>query len=171
MKSVYPVLLILWFILGALICKTCICPDKDGLSKTEAALAAKTSMDCASLNLKDGDFELSSAENFKFALNDATQQDISDDFTIQLGKLKDYMMANSDRFMRITGYYTADETNSTEFDNLGIARARNIKEFMKTIGIDGAQLNSAGEMLESDCIDDGVIQKGISVKFGQIPTN
>lgn len=169
MRSVYPVLLILWFILGALICKTCICPEEDGLTKTETALAAKSSMDCANLNLKDGDFEFSSSENFKFALNDAIQQDISDDFTIQLGELKDYMVANTDRFMKITAYYTADETNSTEFDNLGIARARNIKEFMKTIGIDGSQLNSGGEMLESDCINDGVIQKGISIQFGQIP--
>lgn len=177
MRPLYLILLILWFIASYLLCNkyyTCS-PVGDSVSEvaTGAAAAAAGTVsgdDCMTdIEFEDNDFLVSSSENFRFTVSEETQLEPSEDFKGILMKVSEYLSENPDRFMRLTGYYMDGEENASDHDDLGIARAKSVREYLRENGFSGTQLNTNGEMIESGCVKDGVLQKGISIKFGEIP--
>jgi len=177
MRPLYLILLLLWFIASYLLCnKYFICaPAGDSVSEVAAGAAAATAGtvsgdECiADIEFEDNDFLVSSTENFRFAMSEETQIEPSEDFKDILMKVSEYLSENPDRFMRLTGYYMDGEENASDHDDLGIARAKSVREYLRENGFSGTQLNTNGEMLESGCVKDGILQKGISIKFGEIP--
>ena len=77
--------------------------------------------------------------NFKFAQSsDLPEMDES----IKQGMLDlaTYISQNPDRQLTITGKYLPTETNSTNFDNLGLARAAHIRQHLIRKGANGNQI-------------------------------
>lgn len=176
MRPLYLILLILWFIASYVLCqKYYICaPGEDAVSEVAAnatgAAAATAGEGCVTeLKFEDADFMISTSENFRFEVNDEMQNEPSEALTDVLTKVQDYLSENEEQFMQLTGYFLDGEENSSEYENLGIARAKSVREYLKERGIDGAQMTTNGEMAESICVEDGVLLKGISVKFDKIP--
>lgn len=177
MRPLYIILLILWFIASWFLCNkyfTCT-PQEDAVSQVAAeatgAAATATSGEGCVTELKfedeEAEFMVSTSENFRFSINEEAQNEPSQALLDVISKVGDHLASNDDRFMRITGYFLDGEENSSEHENLGIARAKSVREYLKELGIDGAQLTTYGEMTESTCVEDGVLLKGVSVRFAE----
>ncbi|CCH53017.1 OmpA-OmpF porin, OOP family [Fibrisoma limi BUZ 3] len=83
-----------------------------------------------------------------------------------LDSLVTYLKANPDRTLIITGYYDLAETNPTSLDNLGLARAEAIKQYLVEQGIPAASLTTRGR-LENDLTFDGeTLVDGLAFAFG-----
>ena len=127
------------------------------------------------LTITDGErFRLALPGNFSFARSGANAN-----MTTLMGSidsLTTYLKANRERTLTITGYYTTDETNSTSFANLGLARAEGVKQYLVQQGIPAASLTTKGEVRsgKSTDADDGLtftprgdsLYGGIGFAFG-----
>lgn len=173
MRPVYIILLLLWFIASWWMCKKYYTCNESGTTQSEAAIgaAATDGTGCITeLKFEDGDFMVSTSENFRFGLNEVVHNDPTDALTDVAGKVVDYLQDNGGQFMEITGYYLESEDSTDEEYNLGKLRARSVREYFKELGIDGSQITSNGEIVDGSCVEDGVLKKGVSVIFDEIPS-
>ncbi|WP_264537721.1 OmpA family protein [Flavobacterium sp. N1736] len=88
-------------------------------------------------------------DNFKFLKNSAALiKPVSDSLLIGIEKLKSLLIANPRQKITITGYSTSDESNSTTFENLGLARANDIKNYFISNGLSASQFDTKGEIID-----------------------
>lgn len=132
-------LLVLWM-LGSTWWHVCkikqLCADTD-------PHASVSEFQRPSLSIADGDrFQLNLPGHFSFAKSGANAN--MNTLGGSLDSLTAYLKANPGRTLTITGYYSAAETNTTSFANLGLARAEGIKQYLVQQGIPAASLTTAG---------------------------
>jgi OmpA-OmpF porin, OOP family len=85
---------------------------------------------------------------------------------VERGKLK-----NPSRMIELIGFYNSDEKNSTKFENLGIARAEKIKEWLVSKGLEKGNIFTAGHAIsDSDphYLANDTIWGGLDVKINQL---
>ncbi|KAF2336755.1 OmpA family protein [Flavobacterium ginsenosidimutans] len=100
--------------------------------------------------LNGSGIEYRTNDNLKFLKNSARLiMPVSDSITTGIDKLKAFLQANPKQKLTITGYATSDETNSTTFENLGLARAIDIRNYFVSKGIPESQFNTKGEILDT----------------------
>ncbi|MFH6991431.1 OmpA family protein [Flavobacterium sp. FlaQc-48] len=88
-------------------------------------------------------------DNIKFLKNSFTVLlPVSDSVSIGVENLKTFLIANPKQKVTITGYATSDETNSSTFENLGLARADEIKKYLVSKGLSASQFNTKGEVTD-----------------------
>ncbi|TPG37597.1 OmpA family protein [Flavobacterium pectinovorum] len=88
-------------------------------------------------------------DNIKFLKNSfAVILPVSDSVSIGIGNLKTFLIANPKQKVTITGYATSDETNTTTFENLGLARANDIKKYFVSKGLSDTQFDTKGEVID-----------------------
>ena len=95
------------------------------------------------LSLKDGDkIILDNYEQFGFDDKEVNPK-LSANNTNFLDKVADYLKANEEKNLKITGFYREHEEGIkfNMFDNLGIARAVKIKEALESRGIDAGRIS------------------------------
>lgn len=95
------------------------------------------------LSLKDGDnIILDNYQQFGFDDKEVNPK-LSANNTSFLDKVADYLKANEEKNLKITGYYRESEEGIkfNMFDNLGIARGVKIKEALESRGIDGNRIS------------------------------
>ena len=95
------------------------------------------------LSLKDGDkIILDNYEQFGFDDKEVNPK-LSANNTNFLDKVADYLKANEEKNLKITGFYRENEEGIkfNMFDNLGIARAVKIKEALESRGIDAGRIS------------------------------
>jgi len=86
-------------------------------------------------------------DNLKFLKNsNLLILPVSDSIEIGINNLKTFLAANPKQKVTITGYATSDETNTTKFENLGLARANDVKSFFVSKGLPAAQFDIKGEI-------------------------
>ncbi|AWK06003.1 flagellar motor protein MotB [Flavobacterium crocinum] len=92
--------------------------------------------------------EYQTNDNLKFLKNSATLIiPVSDSVISGIQKLKTFLVSNPQQKVTITGYATSDETNSTNFENLGLARANEVKNYFVSEGLSEKQFNTKGEII------------------------
>lgn len=100
--------------------------------------------------LNGSGFEYQTHDNFKFLKNNSVIiQPISDSITIGIENLKTFLAANPKQKVIITGYATSDETNTTKFENLGLARANDVKNYFVSKGLASSLLDTKGKIINS----------------------
>jgi OOP family OmpA-OmpF porin len=88
-------------------------------------------------------------DNLKFLKNSAKLvMPVSDSITTGIDNLKKFLEANPKQKITITGYATSDETNSTTFENLGIARANDVKNYFVSKGLLENQFSTKGAIID-----------------------
>lgn len=137
-KTPWIVLLVVWM-MGSTWWHVCkikqLCAD-DTPSPT-------LSVQAPTVSLSDGSrFSVGLPGTFNFAKSGAVPN--IEGFDASLDSIATYLQNNPDRQLTLTGYYTASETNSTPFPNLGIARAEAIKEFLIQRGVPATSLLTTG---------------------------
>ncbi len=90
----------------------------------------------------------------------------SEDFSVFRDSLKEVFGRSPAAVVQITGLYDSRETNSSEFENLGLARAQNTKQLLLNSGVKRSiRINSAAEDLNTEL--DGTIN--LAILFGLVP--
>ncbi|MBT8232347.1 MAG: hypothetical protein HKO66_13275 [Saprospiraceae bacterium] len=166
MRPLYIALIIIWFVLGYFLCNKYI-SNNSGESQIEATPLLKGEPCKPALLFKDGDFKKVSLENFKFSRNSFDHYLLSPEFEELLLSIGKYLDENPKRKMKIKGLFLEDETNQTEYENLGLARAYSVKTYFLTLGVNSSQLLASAKLANPNCFDGDVLQKGVVVAFGQ----
>lgn len=88
-------------------------------------------------------------DNIKFLKNSfAVVLPVSDSVSIGVENLKTFLIANPKQKVTITGYATSDEKNTTTYENLGLARANDIKKFFVSKGLSASQFDTKGTIID-----------------------
>ncbi len=74
-------------------------------------------------------------------------------------QLKDFLNQNPEKSLSITGFYTSDETNTTAFPNLGLARANSVKNHLVINEIASSQIDTYGA-LKDEMVPDSTVYMG-----------
>ncbi|KOP37008.1 flagellar motor protein MotB [Flavobacterium sp. WLB] len=116
-------------------------------------------------------FEFQTNYNFKFLKNNPVAiQPISDSISIGIEKLKTFLVSNLKQKVTITGYATSDETNTTKFENLGLARANDVKNYFVSKGLASSQLDTKGEIINSWKTNADTLIGPVEYEFATIDT-
>ncbi|GGD15757.1 OmpA family protein [Hyunsoonleella pacifica] len=126
--------------------------DKDtGVVSPEVKSATQNAF---TISDPDGDFKLKLNENFNFKTsNFSILEPVSAKVEEGIVKLKDYLVGNPLKDVKITGLYKSDETNNSVYPNLGLARANAVKNYLVLHGVPSKQIDTYGK-LEDDIVPD-----------------
>lgn len=150
-KTPWIVLLLAWM-MGATWWHVCKIKQLCGEAAPESSVltdndpAAETPV--PSLRIADGDrFRLAPAGDVSFAKSGANAN--LNTLRGSLDSLTAYLKGSGSssqngRALTLTGYYATDETNSTSFTNLGLARAEGLKQYLVQQGIPAASITTKG---------------------------
>ncbi|MCC6724169.1 MAG: OmpA family protein [Saprospiraceae bacterium] len=119
---------------------------------------AQTTSRPMTLSLKDGDKSiLQGYEQFGFASN-SVQADLSANNKEFLGKVAEYLKANPDKKITITGRYLLSEkaAKSGIFENLGIARAAAVVQLLSQLGVDEKRFSIDHEMAKTGSMEEPI---------------
>ncbi|WP_400075423.1 OmpA family protein [Winogradskyella sp. R77965] len=174
-KTSYLLGILLTIFIGTLLycylCDDCHC-NPNGEAETENTNVVAepevipATRNAFSISDADGDFNIKINDNFNFKTsNFSILEPISTGVTSEVVKLKDYLLANPLKDIDITGYYRSDETNSSAYPNLGLARANAVKNYLISQGIPSRQIDTHGELNDSINPDDASTLFG-PLKFG-----
>lgn len=169
MRAFLLFVLLLWFLLGYFLCKKYICNHTDSATKAAGVPLIDDNSECSSklyLLDKETDFNDVSEENFQFLNSSDAYLALSDDFTYFLADLVDYLGSEADRRIQIKGFYLGSETNSTSYEDLGLARANNVKTYFLEEGVNPEQLTTFSKLGSLECFESDTLKKGIAIAFG-----
>lgn len=117
-------------------------------------------------SFKDGDYAYDVQDNFNFNLSsDEFLTPLSDKVGTGINSLKDFLGANSDKIINITGLYKGDETNASAFPNLGLARANKVKNYLVSQGIPSSQTNTFGRLMDDFLPLDGTLMGPVTYEI------
>ena len=98
----------------------------------------------------DPAFELNFSNSYNFMNSDSKIIDpISEELKNGLSTLKDYLSNHPDLSIDISGIFTSQESNDSVFENLGLARANAIKNYLLSFGFSAKQIYIHG-VLDND---------------------
>lgn len=108
-------------------------------------------------------------DNFNFLQNSSSLiEPVSDSIVMGLENLKKVLIENPKQKMTITGYATADEKNSTSFENLALARAHDIKAYLVSKGLPESQFDTNGEIIDSWKITADTLLGPVKFQFNEL---
>lgn len=151
-KALYLLGIVITIILGTFLYSKFCC---NCCEKTPAAETGKDSTVVAPVAnfvpfvLSGSGIDYHTNDNLKFLKNSsALIVPVSDSVTIGIEKLKTFLATSPKQKVTITGYATSDETNTTTFDNLGLARANDVKNYFVSKGLAASQFDTKGEIID-----------------------
>ena len=169
MRPFYFILLLIWFALAYFLCQSRLChTEAPILSESITEPATDTTDLCIpALLFKDADFKVISKENFKFLNSQYNHFILSPEFEEKLKSVAIYLDENPNRKMKIKGLFLKNETNDTDYANLGLARAYNVKTYFLRLGVNSSQLLTSAKLANPECFEGDTLEKGIVVAFGE----
>lgn len=164
-KLSYILGIVLTIIIGTILyiffcCRACC--DENGCKhdKTEKNNKVEPEIPAAIKNAfviedPDGDFKLKLNDNFNFKTsNFSVLEPVSVKLDEGITKLKDYLVNNPLKDIKITGLYNGDEINNSVYPNLGLARANAVKNFLVLRGVPSKQMDTYGKLVDDITSDE-----------------
>jgi OmpA-OmpF porin, OOP family len=144
-------------------CEDCKCANCKDHPKNEVVDSATPTVNGFSISHPDYNYETS--DNLKF-LNGSfkTILPVSDSINSGIDGLKKFL-ASSKENLKITGYALASEKNTSIYENLGIARAVDVKNYFVSKGIPADRIDTAGEVKDDLSISGDTIVGPASYSF------
>ena len=151
-------------ILYYFLCCNCATPNKP-----EVLISKQVSTAVQSDFIIDGNnFSHKNKGSFDFKNSDFnTITPINDSINYGIEKLKSFLIKNEQR-ISITGYALASEKNSSAFENLGMARANNVKNYFVSKGISSDLIDINGIVKEELLEKEATIYGPISVSVAEV---
>lgn len=151
-KALYLLGIAITIILGTFLylkfCCNCSMKTPSVAVEKTAVAANDTTMVRFILNGSGIDFR--TGDNLKFLKNSAALlTPVSDSIGIGIENLKTFLASNSKQKVIITGYAISDETNNSTFENLGLARANEVKNYFVSKGLTASQFDTKGEIIKN----------------------
>jgi len=175
MRNLLPlwiILLIIWLVVGCLLCRKFICGIGGGAAAVAAVAEDKVEEAPYLLGnwlINDNKaFTSNSPDHFSFNKNNAAYLPMTTGLKSSVDKTATYLKENKNRSLDITGYYTSGEKNESLFSNLGQARADKVKGLMLGAGVSAAQINTYGKILPNNkWLSENTYDKGIDFGFSE----
>jgi OmpA-OmpF porin, OOP family len=145
-----------WIIGGWLYTIFCCAKCQDGNcnhgnAKDTTSVADKDTLSAKlpGFSVANPNFNYETNQNFKFLNgNFKTILPLSDSINIGIDKLKNYLSSGKEN-LKITGYALSSEKNTSIYENLGLARAADLKNLLVSKGISADRIDTFGEIKES----------------------
>jgi OmpA-OmpF porin, OOP family len=172
-ENVLKAILLAWIGLGSYFCRNCFCGDKAVVAPS-GGLSSGIPVDGGmSWSVSDGTFSLNSPEFFKFLKSNSSNLI---GFGPELEKMnigvKDYVMKDGTKGVRVIGYYNQEEVNDNPlFENLGLARANEVKQKLVQMGIEANKITLGSELLSSPMYSGDTLLKGASYTIAAVEDN
>ncbi|MCP2024916.1 outer membrane protein OmpA-like peptidoglycan-associated protein [Flavobacterium sp. HSC-32F16] len=152
-KAFYLLGIALTIILGTILyiklCCNCVVTEPNADTEKVPPTAIKSD-NFVPFVLSGSGFEYQTNDNLKFLKNNSDLiQPVSDSVTIGIENLNTFLASNPKQKVTITGYAASDETNTTKFENLGLARANNVKIYFVSKGLTASQFDTKGKIINS----------------------
>lgn len=143
----------------------CSCRDYCPNNTSQSAIMPPKS----TFALSGKDFNYKCDGNFDFHLS-SFKSEISDTSCINdaIDKLKATLMESPQK-LTIAGYALPDEENSSIFENLGMARANDIKNYFVSRGIPEHLIEIRGEEKENLSQEDGMVYGPVAFSLSELP--
>ena len=146
----------------------CNCFSGEASAATTPAATTNEGMrvpEVSMFSLADGNlFQAEGNRHFTFGKS-SNVPDIPNEAMSVLQKTADYLRINADRMLTITGFYTAEEQNPTDFDNLGLARADTIVKQLIQLGAPATSLATASQLKNSLSFSDNLLAGKDAIAF------
>ena len=140
--------------------------DKDKTTKEEIVPLKEPDASSYPFSFNDGDYTYDVQDNFNFNLSsDDYLVPISDKVETGISSLKNYLTTNSNKIINITGFYKGDETNTSAYPNLGLARANKVKNYLVSKGIPSSQTNTFGRQMDEFLPLDSVLKGPVTYEI------
>ena len=151
-KTLYLLGIAITIILGTFLylkfCCNC-CMKTPTVDTEKMSTTVSQDADLVPFNLNGPGIDYHATDNLKFIKNStALIQPVNDSVAIGIENLKTFLIENPKQKVTITGYATSDETNSTTFENLGLARANDVKNYFVSKGLTASQFDTKGEIID-----------------------
>ncbi|MFH7010756.1 OmpA family protein [Flavobacterium sp. FlaQc-52] len=144
----------------------CNCTKPKTIDPIEKPIVTTPEASLVPFVLNGSGIDYHTTDNIKFLKNNAAVLvPIGDSVNIGIEKLKAFLTSNPKQKITITGYATSDETNTTKFENLGVARANDVKNYFVTKGLTGSQLDTKGEIVDKWQTNSDTLFGPVSYKF------
>ena len=151
MKSYAPIFgffSLLWLVLGTMWLSNMICGASDSTV----------------FSVTDGKFLTQSEGTFTFNKSNSTlgnYNTVKSSFTNVAKHLKD----SPNRMLALTGVFGNNETNKTDFDNLGVARAESVKAKLVDLGVEPDRVTTTGQQVDNLSFTKKVMEGGVNFLF------
>jgi OmpA-OmpF porin, OOP family len=99
-------------------------------------------------SVSDGAWNLSTTDNLKFGKSGVIPILGSNMITL-MDSLGAYGKANDTKRISVIGYYNSSETNTSTFENLGMARANELKKVLMSKGFESYNISTESKMNDS----------------------
>jgi OmpA-OmpF porin, OOP family len=142
----------------------CNCKNDNQNLPQVAAIKPSENSNLGTFSIDGNDFSHKNNGSFNFKNSDFNAiMPLNDSINFGIEKLKGFLMKNDQR-ISITGYALSTEKNTSAFENLGFARANNVKNYFVSKGV------------SSDLIDiNGIVKDGLleneSTIYGPVTVN
>ena len=149
--------------------RAAVTPAKIGAATTPIKAPAKM---LSTLAIADGaNFTTDCPRGFDFLNSSAKFLNLPTGVQECLKATAEYLKAHPDRQLTITGLYARNEKNTGVLDNLGLARANNVKNYLATLGIPSTQFELASKLIDPKYTKLDTIFGGASFGFGGANNN
>lgn len=148
-----------------------VCKIKELCYAQSSSEPSSDSFPITPLSIKDGaNLDLVSKGNFVFSKSG--QNPVLTAVQPELDSLAGYLLSHPGRKIAIVGFYSADESAPPGYDNLGLARAEQVKAHLVGLGLPDSILVTNGELLQSIKFERDSLFGGIDFAFsGQLLTS
>lgn len=165
-----------WFLLAAWIGVSTywhVCKIKElcdaPLVSTQPAAASNAPVS-SPLTISDGpELNLHTPGNYGFAKSEATANSAA--VKSEIDSLMRYLLANPNKRITITGSYSPEETNTTTFPDLGIARASDVKKYFVNQGLPDSIFTLKSQLNNEMVFVQDSLKGGIDFTFSNFQPN
>ncbi|MEL6671630.1 MAG: OmpA family protein [Bacteroidota bacterium] len=169
----WVILLIAWLIGGTWYYSQRFCCGDDQLPETNTALETLTDPPVSgssfpSLRITDGKQSFFADSTFFFPQSGA-MPNIPRGAAGALKEFSTYLQSGEVPQVVLTGVYTLDEENATDFTNLGLARAANIRAYLMGLGVDSSMLITDAELRGDLPFVKGILPEGVEMMIRNEP--
>ncbi len=110
-------------------------------------------------------FSIEVNDNFLFNSSEPSfLMPISEDLKKGIISLKEHLDVSPDKLVLIIGFYSTEETNNSNFEDLGVARANSVKNHLVMHGVSSNQIQTESKPAEQMVSVDNVLYGPITIQ-------
>jgi OmpA-OmpF porin, OOP family len=159
-KPSFWLVTILWFVASAWWYHSC-----SDCSSCSAALPGASTAALPGFSASDSSWNIATPYNLRFGKSGGVPV-MSAKMTSIFDSIAQYTLNHPNKTITVTGHYKAEEINSTSFENLGLARADELKKWLMVKGLPEASILTRSVMDESLVLSPAdTVVGGISLAF------
>ena len=124
-------------------------------------------VDIPDLVFEDADTKFASSDHFWFKVGGA-ELEVGQSTKEMLDNLATYLNDHPNRKVTLFGYYLKEELNNSEYENLGLARAEALRQYLENIGLPASKMETSFEQLVENPMIDDVLYDAVGFSFDDI---